>query len=319
MIRILGSGPAGAVAALAALKDGADVGLMERAKFPRHKVCGEFLSPEIEPVLDSLGAAGVLLGAHRITHMALVFGSHAKTARLPEPAHGLSRYTFDHRLRELAFSRGAEAAETGEPQIVSTGRSGSPAKGARLFGFKAHFRGPVHDAVELFFLQRAYVGVNCVESGITNVCGLAPEDVLKARGFEPDSLIASSPALRERLRPLNRTMQWLFTGPLVYGQHWERTDAYLAGDALSFVDPFTGSGLLCAALTGSLAGTHAARAVAPSVHHDRCRQAIGRPFLFSSMLRGLAGTSWAEHLVPFVPGSLLFRLTRPARYTHVHG
>ncbi|MBC7927549.1 MAG: FAD-dependent oxidoreductase, partial [Bryobacteraceae bacterium] len=52
---ILGGGPAGSIAALTALREGSSVTLMERATFPKHKVCGEFLSPEIVPVLESVG------------------------------------------------------------------------------------------------------------------------------------------------------------------------------------------------------------------------------------------------------------------------
>jgi 2-polyprenyl-6-methoxyphenol hydroxylase-like FAD-dependent oxidoreductase len=40
---------------MAALKEGARVRLFEKSRFPRHKVCGEFLSPELRPALESLG------------------------------------------------------------------------------------------------------------------------------------------------------------------------------------------------------------------------------------------------------------------------
>jgi menaquinone-9 beta-reductase len=322
VVRILGAGPAGSIAALSGLNEGAPVELIERSRFPRHKVCGEFLSPEIAPVLHSVGALDAFLEArpHRITRMRLVFGNRVKQAFLPEAAFGLSRYTYDDLLFRLASERGASLVTSGDADVIAAGRCAEgEVRGQRLFGFKAHFRGPADDAVELYFLRRAYVGVNCVEQGVTNVCGLAPEDLLAAHGFDPDLLLQGSEALRERLSPLSRTMKWIFTGPLAYTQRWQRTDSYLAGDALSFVDPFTGSGLLCAAVTGSLAGAHAARGTPVDVHRDRCWRALGRPFVVSSMLRSAAGTAWAEHLAAFVPSQLLFRLTRPARYTHSDG
>ena len=305
-VRILGAGPAGSCAALAARREGAAVEVFDRARFPKHKVCGEFISPEIAPVLDELGILASFLDAQPfpVRRMALHFGNKTKAAPLPEPAYGLSRYTFDHLLQ-------AEYPTAESADIVATGRPGGTPAGTRLFGFKAHFDGPADDAVELFFLNRAYVGINCVEGGKTNVCGLAPEDVLKRCSFEPESLMAASGALTERLRPLTRSMQWLFTGPLEFSQRWDRSEAYLAGDALSFVDPFTGSGLLCAAITGSLAGRHAARGVPVEEHIRVCRSSIDRPFFFSSALRRIAATDWAEHLVSFVPARLLFRLTRP--------
>lgn len=307
-VRILGAGPAGSCAALAATREGANVEVFDRSQFPKHKVCGEFISPEIAQLLDQLGVLPRFLNARpfSVRRMALHFGNRTKTAPLFEPAYGLSRYTFDHLLQQ-----GKSALEPAQPNIIATGRPAGAARGSRLFGFKAHYEGPPDDAVELFFLNHAYVGINCIEDGKTNVCGLAPEHVLKAHNFEPESLMNTSPALAERLHPLTRTMKWLFTGPLEYAQRWDRQDAYLAGDALSFVDPFTGSGLLCAVMTGALAGKHAARGTSVDDHIRACRETIDRPFFFSSALRRIAASDWAEHLVTFVPARLLFRLTRP--------
>lgn len=291
------------------------MGIIERSHFPKHKVCGEFFSPEILPVLEQAGVLDEFVARQpfRVCRMSLHFGKQEKRANLPEPAWGLSRYTYDHLLWSKAEELGAaRIPQTDDPHIIASGRpAGNVAKGARLFGFKAHFEGPADDAVELYFLGRAYVGLNCIEGGRTNVCGLAPEAELQRFGFEPEALMSEDPALGTRLRPLRRSMKWLFTGPLEYEQHWNSTGAWLAGDALSFVDPFTGSGLLCAAVTGSLAGLHAARQVSTEEHLRVCRKAIGRPFLFSTVLRSIAATEWAERLVSFVPGRLLFRLTRP--------
>ncbi len=313
---ILGGGPAGCFAALAARSQGAPAELIERSPhFPRHKVCGEFLSPEIVPVLERAGVLPEFLALEpaRVSRMLLNFGKTAKRADLSEPAYGLSRYEYDRLLWNAAHTAGARLAPdpAAPPTVIATGRpAGMPSRqGDRLFGFKAHFTGPVDDAVELYFVQNAYVGINTVEKNRTNVCGLATESALKAVSFEPESLF--NDPLRQRLRPLTQEWKWLFTGPLEFRQNWDRRDAYLAGDALSFVDPFTGSGLLCGAVTGWLAGLHAAQRVPVAEHARICRAAIGRPFQFSSALRTLASTVWAERLLPFVPGNLLYRLTRP--------
>ena len=68
---------------------------------------------------------------------------------------------------------------TGKLDIVAYGRQFSSSGRDRLFGFKAHFRGPVSDAVELYFFDDFYVGVNPVEGGLTNVCGLGSEAGLR--------------------------------------------------------------------------------------------------------------------------------------------
>ena len=110
-------------------------------------------------------------------------------------------------------------------------------------------------------------------------------------------------------------MEWMFVGPLVFQNkfaleidegHWP------AGDALSFVDPFTGSGLLSAVVTGELAGKYAAEGASLHDYLAACRKSLGRPYAFSSLLRKIAGTALAEKLIPWVPGSWLFHLTRPA-------
>ena len=57
-LHVLGGGPAGSTAALAAIEAGARVRIYEKSQFPRHKVCGEFLSPEVTPVLERLALLG---------------------------------------------------------------------------------------------------------------------------------------------------------------------------------------------------------------------------------------------------------------------
>ena len=51
---IVGAGPAGAAAAILLAERGAGVILLDRAHFPRPKICGEYLSPEAARVLDRL-------------------------------------------------------------------------------------------------------------------------------------------------------------------------------------------------------------------------------------------------------------------------
>jgi hypothetical protein len=252
--------------------------------------------------------------------MELHFGSKPKIARLPEAAYGLSRYEYDQLLYRRAIEQGAqpayEANPDANPQIWASGRRPDrpETRGERVFGFKAHYAGPAEDAVELYFFRGCYVGINCVEDGKTNVCGLAPESLLNQFGFEIDDLVHSSPALRARLNPLSRLMKWMNVGPLVFQNHLRQEaqpGVYEAGDALSFVDPFTGSGLLSAAITGELAGSYAARGLSAQDHRKACRKALAKPFGISSVLRQIAGTRWAEQLAGFVPGEWLYRLTRP--------
>ena len=326
-LSVIGGGPAGSAAAITASLEGAAVDLFEKSKFPRHKVCGEFVSPEMLPLLNQLGAAEPFLASlpARISRVSLHFGARDKTARLPDIAYGLSRYALDHLLLRRALACGANlvpapAHDCEPPVVVAHGRKhASRARGRRVFGFKAHFHGPVSDAIELHFFSGGYVGVNAVEDGVTNVCGLADETSLHAIRFEYDALIGAVPSLSSRLAPLTRCMEWLTTGPLIYGNRFDepaREGLYAAGDALSFVDPFTGSGMYCAVVSGTIAGRCAARGVPVADHLRMCREALGRPFAFASVFRAAIRSGWAEHLAAWIPASWLYRLTRP-RYSYL--
>jgi flavin-dependent dehydrogenase len=226
MVRILGGGPAGAAAAIAALGEGAEAEIYEEGRVPRHKVCGEFLSPEARSVLKRLGAAEECVRAApaRIDRFELHIGRRVKQCQLPEPAWGLSRYRLDHILLERAQTLGArvlrERRTEGQADVVAHGRRAVTQWNAgfrhnRPFGFKAHFRGPSSDAVELYFFQFGYIGVTPIEDGLVNICGLAREHLLREHGFDPGALAAARPDLAERLRPLSRTMDWMFTGPVL--------------------------------------------------------------------------------------------------------
>ena len=53
---VVGAGPAGAATAIFLAEHGLAVRLLDRARFPRPKICGEYLSPEAPRLLDRLGA-----------------------------------------------------------------------------------------------------------------------------------------------------------------------------------------------------------------------------------------------------------------------
>ncbi len=320
-VNIHGGALAGCAAALAARQAGADlIRVYEKSRFPRHKVCGEFLSSGVEAVLLDLGQWHAFQALHPapMTRLALHFPRKSFHFALPETCWGVSRFALDTWLMQRAMDAGAEwhaesAPPPEGPTILAHGRKDAAPKGNRTFGFKAHHRGPVSDSIELFFFDGCYVGVNPAENGITNVCGLGPESVLKAHGFDYDSLCRRSPALAERIQPLSRQMDWLSVGPLVYGNRFHthpQSMVYPAGDALGFVDPFTGTGMFNALLSGTLAGRAAATGTPVSSYLRDCAKLLHRPFLVSSIFRAALRSGLGERFAGHVPGSLLFRLTR---------
>lgn len=316
-VTVIGGGPAGSAAAITARQYGAAVRLYEQSRFPRHKVCGEYLSPEVAPLFEQLGVwpRFQAQSPHRLDRLSLHFPRASKHCRLPESAYGLSRYGLDQMLISEVPEVLRERAQTVAGAIVTSGRPAAPnVRPPRQFGFKAHFHGPSTDSIELFFFDGFYVGVNGVEGGVTNVCGLGPEDALRRYGFAPDELLESFAPLRERTRPLRRAMDWMSTGPLDYGQRLEQDrNVYLAGDALSFIDPYTGSGMLGAMLSGMSAGRSAALGEAPPEHYRRCAGLLRRAYLVSSFFRTIIRSGAADAMIRLVPGRWLVSWTRPAR------
>src|SRR5215469_13269636 len=171
-VQIVGAGPAGSAAAIAALRRGAAVRIVEKSRAAHHKVCGEFLAAETCRMIEELGAGGEFhsLTPARIQRCRLRFGSRVKEWKLAEPALGLSRFQLDRLLLDRAAELGAEVirGERWQPggqgaTILAAGRAGNAPKGGRLFAFKSHFEGPTDDAVEVFFDHAGYIGISPVE------------------------------------------------------------------------------------------------------------------------------------------------------------
>lgn len=122
---VAGAGPAGAAAAIAARRAGADVLLLDRAGFPRDKPCGDGIAAEAVAVLESLGVTGVTDGYPAIDRLRLVGPDGAAVARqLPRPAHTVPRLVFDERLVRAAVAAGAELRRHAVRRVSDRGDGG---------------------------------------------------------------------------------------------------------------------------------------------------------------------------------------------------
>ena len=118
---IIGGGLAGSTLALRLAAAGWNTVLVDRQSFPRHKACGEFLSPETREIFDELGLRCKLeaLGPSSIHTARLIFrhGGSAE-AGLEEPAWGLSRCEMDKVILQAAEEAGVQVlTETTAAQI----------------------------------------------------------------------------------------------------------------------------------------------------------------------------------------------------------
>lgn len=110
---IAGAGPAGTSLAIRLAGLGVGVTLIDRDRFPRHKLCGEFISPECFTLFDELGVrrAVELLGGSHIRQTCF-YSASGSIASVPTnwlgggPALGLSRAALDNALLERAREAG---------------------------------------------------------------------------------------------------------------------------------------------------------------------------------------------------------------------
>ena len=98
-VLIIGGGLSGLTCALHLSKANCKVLLIEKQKYPHHKVCGEYISNEVIPYLKSLEVDPFSIGAKHITNFEITNkqGQLLKT-QLPLGGFGLSRYAFDEML-----------------------------------------------------------------------------------------------------------------------------------------------------------------------------------------------------------------------------
>ncbi|MGC2236562.1 MAG: NAD(P)/FAD-dependent oxidoreductase [Pyrinomonadaceae bacterium] len=119
-IIVVGAGPAGASLAIRLAKENFEVCLIEREKFPRQKLCGEFVSPECLAHFRALGVLREMLavGGERISET-VFYEPNGKSVSVPsawfnadlQGALSISRAEMDFRLMEKARGAGVSVLE----------------------------------------------------------------------------------------------------------------------------------------------------------------------------------------------------------------
>ena len=107
---VVGAGPAGAVAALTMARAGARVLIVDRATFPRDKLCGDTLNPGAVRLLADLGIGDEVFAARpRLRGMRVTGPTTSVSCRYTPPTAGIAmrRRDFDLVLLEAAIRAGA--------------------------------------------------------------------------------------------------------------------------------------------------------------------------------------------------------------------
>ncbi len=286
---VIGGGPAGTSAAITCARSGARVLLLERGRFPRQKVCGEFVSAESLGLLANLLApkyATLLSDSVRISRARVFLDGRTLHAPVDPPAASISRLDLDTALWQSAEDCGVDSLQKVIVQNISgsgpfqvktsvgefesrtlinaSGRwsglnSVPPHSGLKWLGLKGHFyEDSTSASVDLYFFEGGYCGVQPVAltDGVerrrrVNACAMVRADVA---GTLP-AVFLCHPALQARSRGWKPLSDGVSTSPLVFRQPQpERDGILLAGDAAAFVDPFVGDGISLALRSGRLAG-----------------------------------------------------------------
>jgi flavin-dependent dehydrogenase len=144
-VAIAGAGLAGSSLALSLARGGARVALLDPSRFPRDKVCGEFLSPECWGVLERTGLADDVITSnyHAIHSVRLSTPSGREivadvVGRDGRPGIGLSRSKLDDLLVRRARQAGVDVFEASRGAIIEDGRVvGVQARGLEPFEIRA--------------------------------------------------------------------------------------------------------------------------------------------------------------------------------------
>jgi 2-polyprenyl-6-methoxyphenol hydroxylase-like FAD-dependent oxidoreductase len=185
-ITIIGGGLAGLTLGIGLRQSGIPVTVWESSHYPRHRVCGEFVSGRGQQVLARLGLQKQFecAGAVRSHTVAFFANENSSPARkLSEPALCLSRYEMDALLANefqrlggdlRSKSRWQEKNFEAEGIVRATGRRSQPTEnGWRWFGLKVHARKlPLTADLEMHALPHGYLGLGITSGGAVNVCGL---------------------------------------------------------------------------------------------------------------------------------------------------
>jgi len=273
-INIVGGGLAGLTLGIGLRQRDVPVVIWEQGHYPRHRVCGEFISGRGQETLQKLGLLELLMEHGMLSLNTARFFSRAQgfpIHSLPKPALSVSRFELDHLLASRFKQLGGELQcgtrvplqrSTREGWVRASGRrpqTGVDSGGWRWFGTKAHATGvPLSADLEMHVRRDGYVGMSKLPGGETNICGLF------RRGNGQDSLNFSVP---ERLRGEPGTVLYdrlaaakfdvgsccAVAGLNLRPQRAARLSECCIGDVLTMIPPLTGNGMSMAFESAELA------------------------------------------------------------------
>ncbi|MCA1566938.1 MAG: NAD(P)/FAD-dependent oxidoreductase [Acidobacteria bacterium] len=183
--------------------------------------------------------------------------------------------TIDATGRARSLARRVEGAAKGDGANRANASDGAKAhagatpKRIPLVAFKAHLEnaGGGGGVCEIYFYRGGYGGLSQVENNLSNLCFIAAARDVRARASDAErvmrEIVMSNTRAAETLRGARVGSEWLAVALESFGRRElvPCEGLLTVGDAASFIDPFTGSGMLMALESGELAAACVARAL----------------------------------------------------------
>jgi flavin-dependent dehydrogenase len=289
---IIGGGIAGLIAANVLAQKGVPCIVIEKKAYPMHRVCGEYISNEATPFLESLGLFPDMFNPPRISRF-LLSSMRGKSETLPlDPGgFGISRFEFDNFLYDKARSQGVEFLLNTEvtsvefktqhfrvitPQRTLTSPVVLAAFGKRsrldiqlnrafisqrspFVGVKYHVTADYpSDLISLHNFPGGYCGINRVENNKVNVCYLSHRDNFKMHKTIEEierHVLFSNPRLKESLA--NATPLWekpeVINEVTFASKSPVENHMLMIGDSAGMIAPLCGNGMAIAMHSAKLA------------------------------------------------------------------
>ncbi len=292
-IIIIGGGLSGLTLAIYLARKGLQSLIIEKEAYPKHKVCGEYISNEVVPFLRSIECYPEKFSPPQIQRFQLssTKGMVAE-AKLDLGGFGISRYALDFFLYEQAIKLGVdfklncsveEVTSWGDKFLVKCygeimeadlvvgahgKRSKLDAKLKREFissrspyvGVKYHLKSDhPRDLIGLHNFIGGYCGISQVENDIVNMCYLVQRDKLRASGSIEQlekNILAGNPILADILTNSEK----LYDKPLVINEVSFRpkkpveNNMLMIGDAAGMIAPLCGNGMAMAIHSAKILG-----------------------------------------------------------------
>jgi len=325
---ILGGGPAGASAAIRLAEAGRPHLLLERSRETGDALCGGFLSWRTLDSLATLGIDPQALGPAQVDTVRLFAGGSVAEARLPRPAHGVSRHRLDTVLLARAAAVGAavergvtvkavtsRAARLDDGTILDAdalflasgkhdvrglarpeeARGADPTLGLRLrLGPAAALDRMIGSAIELHLFDRGYAGIVLQEDDTANLCMAVHRSRLSEAGT-PERLLAElaieCPRLGDRLGyRTGTTIDAIANVPYGWRVRHGEAGLFRLGDQAGVIPSLAGEGMGIAIASGIRAGNAYIRGGAPAAAPFQLQLArdLARPIGLAGWIRAAA-------------------------------